>query len=113
MARILEVSTSGYYRWLENPDGSRSQARMRFDAEVKTCFESSHRRYGSEKIAREMMQQGQGKNRKRVAQSMQRQGLRSKVARKFTVTTTDSNHAFTVAPNIQNREFSVDIPNKV
>jgi putative transposase len=43
---------------------------------------------------------------------MQEMGLRSKVARKYRVTT-DSRHKDPVAPNILNREFTVEEPNRV
>ena len=43
---------------------------------------------------------------------MRRQGLRSKVARKFRVTT-DSNHNLAAAPNLLDRNFDIDTPNTV
>ena len=43
---------------------------------------------------------------------MRRQGLRSKVARKFRVTT-DSNHTLTAAPNLLDRNFDIAKPNTV
>jgi len=42
---------------------------------------------------------------------MKRQGLRSKVKRKFVVTT-DSKHSEPVAPNILNRQFTVEEPDR-
>ncbi len=42
-----------------------------------------------------------------VAKLMRREGIRSKVARKFKVTTTDSNHDLPVAPNRLNQDFQV------
>ncbi len=43
---------------------------------------------------------------------MRRQGLRSKVRRKFVVTT-DTKHNLKASPNLLNRDFDVDCPNNV
>ena len=83
MAKVLDVSKSGYYAWLSRPES-----------------------------ARHLTGQGHPCNRTRVAQSMRRQGLRSKVARKFRVTT-DSNHKLAAAPNLLDRNFDIDTPNTV
>ncbi|TNJ52661.1 IS3 family transposase, partial [Paenibacillus hemerocallicola] len=40
-------------------------------------------------------------------------GLRSCVSKKFRVTTTDSNHAHPVAPNVLNQVFTASAPNRV
>jgi len=47
-----------------------------------------------------------------VADSMRRQGLRSKVCRKFVVTT-DTKHDLKASPNLLNRAFDVGRPNEV
>ena len=89
MAKVLDVSKSGYYVWL-----------------------SSHGRYGSLKIARQLAAQGNPYSHSRVADSMRRQGLRSKVRRKFVVTT-DTKHNLKASPNLLNRDLDVDCPNNV
>jgi transposase InsO family protein len=43
---------------------------------------------------------------------MRQMGLRAKTPRRFKLTT-DSRHSFPVAPNVLNRNFDVDAPNKV
>ena len=50
-------------------------------------------------------------DRKTVAASMQRQGLRAKAARKFKATT-NSKHELPVAPNLLQQDFSADFPNQ-
>ena len=111
MAKVLEVSPSGFYAWLRRRESPRRQERQRFDRDVRSAFEESKGRYGSEKITRAMTERGYRRNRKRVADSMRRQGLRSKVCRKFRVKTTDSNHGLAISPNLLNRQFAVDRPN--
>ena len=48
----------------------------------------------------------------KVRRMMRELGLKAKAARRYKVTT-DSRHSFPVAPNIHNREFDVDLPNRV
>ena len=112
MAKVLEVSKSGFYAWLLRPESARKRARRLLDARVRAAFEAHKARYGSTKIARYLTGQGHPCSRTRVAQSMRRQGLRSKVARKFRATT-DSNHHLAAAPNLLDRNFDIDAPNRV
>ena len=48
----------------------------------------------------------------RVQQAMQTHGIKARGKRKFVVTT-DSKHALPIAPNLLNREFTVDAPDRV
>ena len=50
-------------------------------------------------------------NRKTVAASLQRQGLRAKAARKFKATT-NSRHSLPVAPNLLEQNFMASAPNQ-
>ena len=113
MADALNVSRSGFYSWMKRPASTRKDKQQRFDTDVLACFEESRDTYGSERLTKELVKKGYGKNRKRVALSMVRQGLKSKRHRKFRVCTTDSNHSYTVAENIVNRNFSPETPNQV
>ena len=112
MAKVLDVSTSGYYGWFSRPESGREQERLLLDVLVKAAYEASRCRYGSLKISRALAEQGKQYRRNRVADSMRRQGLRSKVRRKFVVTT-DTKHDLKACPNLLNRAFDVDRPNEV
>lgn len=112
MAKVLDVSTSGYYAWISRPESGRQKERRYLDVLVRAAFEASHRRYGSVKISRQLAIQGHPYHRSRVADSMRRQGLRSKVRRKFVVTT-DTKHDLKASPNLLERHFETDRPNKV
>lgn len=112
MAKVLDVSKSGYYAWLSRPESRRKKERRYLDVLVKAAFETSKGRYGSLKITRQLAEQGHPYSRSRVADSMRRQGLKSKVRRKFVVTT-DTKHNLKASPNLLNRDFDVDRPNNV
>ena len=108
--RVLEVSTSGYYRWLKQPWGKREVRRAELVEQIRTVHETSRRTYGSPRVHRELRSGGVKLNRKTVARIMRESSIRSKVARKFKVRTTDSNHAHPVAPNVLDRNFAIEKP---
>jgi transposase InsO family protein len=78
--------------------------------EVAAVHTESRHIYGSPRIHRALRAQGRGVSRKRVARVMREQGLRGRVRRRF-VRTTDSSHAFPIAPNRVNQTFDVAAPN--
>ena len=112
MALVLGVKRGGYYAWKRRPESKRSQARRRIDALVKAEFEASRSRSGSLKVTHALVKKGERVSRKHVAARMHAMGLKSKVRRKFRVTT-DSKHSEPVAPNLLNRQFTVERPNQV
>jgi putative transposase len=111
--RVLGVSTSGYYRWLGHPVGKRDARREDLTEKIRVVHEASRRIYGSPKVRAELLKQGVKLNRKTVARIMRDSLIRSKVARKFKVRTTDSNHAHPVAPNVLDRNFTAARPDAV
>jgi transposase InsO family protein len=113
MAYVLEVSRSGYYEYLSRPEnGGRIGRRMLFDAEVRAIYNENRSCYGSERIRQAFLVRNQKHSRRRIANSMSRQGLRMKVRRPYK-TTTDSKHSFPVADNILARKFMVSAPDQV
>ena len=67
MAKLLDVSTSGYYGWFSRPESEREQERLLLDVLVKAACEASRGRYGSLKISRALAAQGKPYRRNRVA----------------------------------------------
>ena len=112
MCRVLEVSRSGYYRWLKRKPSQRQIDNKRLDAEIRQIYDGSKGRYGSPKITRELQDRGRRVSKNRVARRMRCTGLRSKVRRKYRVTT-DSKHHFPVAPNLLERNFITEAADKV
>ena len=112
MCRVLEVSCSGYYRWLKRKPSQREIDNKRLDAEIREIYDGSKGRYGSPKITRELQDRGYRVSKNRVARRMREAGLRSKVRRKYRVTT-DSKHHFPIAPNLLERNFTAEAPDKV
>ncbi len=113
MSRVLRVSRSGYYAWRGRKShiSDRQQARQFLDDKVKSTFFARKGRYGSPRVTRDLAAAGHSWDRKTVAASMARQGLRAKAARKFKATT-NSRHHLPVAPNLLSQDFTASAPNQ-
>ena len=113
MGRVLEVSRSGFYRWRERQQqpSPRQEERRHLDEVVKEVFERKKSRYGSPRLTLELAEAGHQNDRKTVANSLRRQGLRAKAAKKFKATT-NSNHDLPVAPNLLDQDFTATAPNQ-
>jgi putative transposase len=107
------VSRSGYYTWRHRQDnpGKRQLFRLKLDRLVLEAFQARKGRSGAFGLTLDLDEIGHSYNRKTVAASMKRQGLRAKAAKKFKATT-DSDHNLPVAPNILDQNFSADAPNQ-
>ena len=79
---------------------------------IKAIHQMSHRSYGSPRICQELKTKGVFVSQRRVARLMRASGLRALAAKRYVVTT-NSKHRYPVAPNILNREFSVERKHQV
>jgi putative transposase len=113
MCATLEVSRSGYYKWRIAEPSQQARRKAVLLERIKFHYNDSEKRYGSPKITNELQKEGHHVVERTVGKYMQELGLRSCVAQKFKVVTTDSNHAHPIAPNILNQQFATAEPNKV
>jgi len=115
MCEVLDVSRSGFYKWRnEQANENAYQKRRKALLErITWLFLDSVRRYGSPKITALLRDEGWVVSERLVGKLMQENGLRSCVAKKFRVNTTDSNHNSPIAPNLLNQNFKTAAPNKV
>jgi len=114
ICRVLGVSKSGFYKWLKAAPSPRAQRRTRIRATVREIHEQSNQIYGSYKIA-EVMQADDNLEtacRNTVAAAMREIGLKSRVSKKFTPTTTVADPTKRPADNILNQDFFADAPNR-
>ena len=117
--RALNVSASGYrqYRARQTRDVSSLQAGRRIgDAallvHVKAIFNGVKGAYGWPRIWRELQDRGIRAGKERVRKMMKTHGLQARGKRKFKATT-NSSHRLPVSPNLLERKFSVDAPDRV
>lgn len=86
MARVLQVTRAGYYRWVKaaaRPCAAAAR-RQRLDEMVVACHRRSRGIYGAPRITADLREAGVRVNVKTVAGSMRRQGLVGKSPRRFT-----------------------------
>lgn len=112
MCSVLKVARSGYYAWRRMPISKREEENIMLTEKIKDCYNDNKKRYGSPRIYKQLQHDGVSCGRHRVARLMRRAGLKAQGKRKFRVTT-DSKHKFPVHPNLVDRNFAVDAPNKV
>jgi putative transposase len=114
MCRVLSVSTSGFYKWRKAVPSPRARRGERIRATVREIHEQSHQIYGSYKIAEIMQTNDEMETacRNTVATAMREIGLKSRVVKKFTPTTTVVDPTKRPASNVLNQDFSADAPNR-
>jgi len=111
LCKVLEVSPSGYFAWKSRPASQRQRDDLVLLAHVRSAFALSNRTYGSPRMTHELRGQGLEAGRRRVARLMRENGLRARQPRRFR-RTTDSLHAFPVAPNLLDQDFSAERPDE-
>jgi transposase InsO family protein len=112
MCETLGVSRSGYYAWASRAERARGAADRALAAEIQTAHAASRGRYGSPRAHAELRARGRRVGRKRVARLMRGMGLAARRRRRFR-RTTDSSHAFPIAPNLLARNFTAEAPDRV
>jgi len=110
--RVLEVSPSGYYRWLSAPPSRRELENVSLIRAIEQIHDSSRKTYGSPRVHAQLNAMGKSCGRGRVERLMRRYGIRSKLKRRFRKTT-DSVHSQRISPNLVQRNFAVKKPNKI
>jgi putative transposase len=112
MAKVLEVSQSGYYAWKSHGVSLKAIADSTLVKQIREIQKLHKGRYGSPRVHEELKAQGYPIGHNRVARLMRVHGLNCRPHKKF-VATTDSRHTEPISPNILDRKFDVAVPNTV
>jgi transposase InsO family protein len=112
MAKVLEVSPSGFYGWLRRAPSAHARRQDDLAEAITSSFEKSDRNYGSRKIAQELASHAVRACRNTIARLMRRLGLRSQAQRRKFVVTTNSDHDQPLASNLLDRDFKASAPNQ-
>jgi transposase InsO family protein len=111
LCKVLDVSPSGYFAWKERPASHRQRDDLVLLAHVRSAFALSNETYGSPRMTHELRDSGLAIGRRRIARLMRENGLRARQKRRLK-RTTDSLHAFPVAPNLLDQDFTATRPNQ-
>src|SRR5262249_14448174 len=106
LCAALEVSPAGYYAWRQRPRSARERRRDTLLVEMRAIHAEVKGRYGSPRMHAELVARGHACCVNTVAPLMRGNGIVARTARRFRVTTTDSDHALPVAENLLGRQFN-------
>jgi transposase InsO family protein len=112
MCEVMQVSKSGYYKWLKRVPSNRSIMNVMIVNEIRAIHSLSKFRYGSPRITKELRVQGIKASQPLVAKLMRKENIRSIIRKKFKVTT-NSNHKYPVVENKLMQDFNVKEQNEV
>lgn len=108
----MQVSRSGYYSWRKRGKSKRQREHERLIPIVRAAHKKSKETYGARRISKEIEAHGSACGRTKAGTLMKLAGVAAKQKKKFKVTT-DSKHNLPVAPNLLNRQFEVQEPDRV
>ncbi|HVP77023.1 MAG TPA: IS3 family transposase [Thermodesulfobacteriota bacterium] len=104
MCRVLEVSKSGYYDWLDSRESKRARRHTYLLTRIRQAHIESREIYGTPRIHAELVDQGEQVGKNTVAYLMRREQVQSKVHKRFVVTTA-SKHTRKPAANVLSGDF--------
>jgi putative transposase len=105
LCKLLQVSASGYYGWLDRPPCRRVQANAALTERIREVYRASDRTYGMPRIRAELNEAGERVSRKRVARLMQAAQMQGVSRRRGFCVTTERNKRHRPAPDLVNRQF--------
>ncbi len=112
MCRVLQVSASGFYAWKKRPPSPREQQDAVLWPQIEAIHRESHDTYGYRRIFRALLALGLKASRRQVIRLMRKHGCRGKQFRRYVVTTKPGRRLPEV-PDLVQRDFTAEQPNKV
>ena len=114
LCQVMRVSRSGFYQYLKRvdqcPNGNPTEATLK--ARIRSIFKEHRSKYSARRIMKQLNDEGHQIGIYKVRRMMRDLGLKAKAPRRYKVTT-NSRHSVPVAPNVLNRQFDVDQPDRV
>ena len=111
LCQVLDVSERGLRAYRSRPASQRQRADMVVLAHIKEQSRLSLGGYDRPRMTEKLKELGLDVGHRRVGRLMRENGIRVERSKKYKVTT-DSNHAFNIAPNLLNRDFHADQANQ-
>lgn len=108
---MLDVSVRGLRAYRNRPASQGQRTDLVVLVHIKEQSRLSLGSYGRPRMTEELKELGLNVGHRPVGRLMRENGIRVERSKKYEVTT-DSNHAFNIAPNLLNRDFSADKPNQ-
>jgi putative transposase len=112
MARVLEVSRSGYYWWLRREPTARDLRHEILKPLILQAHLVGRKTYGSKRIQSQLAIEGTDVGRDQISKLRRELELKCIQKAKF-IATTNSNHDLPVAPNLLAQNFETTAPGTV
>jgi putative transposase len=114
MCRVLKVARAGFYAWLKRGPSRRQIRQQKLLQKIKTKHLENRELYGSPRVHRALLIDGELVCRNTVAKLMRQAKLhaKSRRRRRFVPRTTDSTHGKPIAQNLLERDFAASEPNR-
>jgi putative transposase len=113
MCRLLHISRSGFYAWLDRPMSARARSDLALTGKIEAIHRRSRGVYGAPNIHAELADDfGIRVGRKRVARLMRAAGLRGATLRRYVVTT-QTDPGAQAAVDLVDRQFYTDGPDRL
>jgi len=109
LCRVLGVSPSGYYAWLDREPSARAKSDARLTEQIRAVHTESRRTYGSPRVHAELVEDGEAVGRKRVARLMRAADLVG-VSRRKGVRTTVRGEGRRAPADLVERDFRAEAP---
>lgn len=111
LCAALGITRSSYYAWKKRQPSQRERDTQILIEHIRRIHKLSRKSYGSPRVHAALRNQGLRCGKKRVARIMRQNGLQGRRKHR-SVRTTDSKHAYPVAPNLLNQSFQANEPNR-
>jgi transposase InsO family protein len=112
LCELLQISRSGYYRWLARRPTRRRQEDATLAEHIVQSHASSRRNYGAPRIVVDLNEKGVKISKRRCARLMKEKGLRGRKKHRRRPRTTDSRHPHPPAPNLLAQQAKPTGPNQ-
>jgi putative transposase len=108
MCRVLEVTPSGYYAWLKQPQSHQTADNARLLKLIRASFDATGI-YGSPRVFLDLREAGETCSKHRVARLMR--ANKTRPVRGYSQKPKSGSKPSEIAPNVLQRQFDVDKPN--
>ena len=112
LCEALGVSRSGFHAWLKRGPCARSREDEAIMPAVRASFVASARTYGARRIWRDVLEAGFSCGLHKIERLMRAQALRARPRRRALPKDDGERSASTISPNVLDRQFTADQPNR-
>lgn len=112
LCEALGVSRSGFHAWLTRSPSRRAREDEALSPKIRASFLDSDRTYGARRVWHDLLADGASCGLHRVERLMRAQALRARPRRRGLPADTGERRIDAIAPNLLDRQFEAEGPNK-